>query len=813
VFDEKSVNPHLHAHTAPTAPAVGTQTNDFLESMRSNSTSTQYSPSFITMSIATAIAKAAAVAARTAAMTAAAAFTAADLIYASTSPTLSPHNTSSTPTLQAPTAPSPTFTHSPVSVGKNVSDNNTVSLDGALDGKEFLRLSKDMKVSAIAALFGTTCVPYVEFVKNKYKDDWVKQLTKRSVLSKGTDVPIWTEEMCGDSQTHQHFASLQKQPAKNKTSKGKTKASRPRARRQLAMVAHALHCVLSAAFDDGLTDALRYQGDKHCARATTTTTHTMIPTPKNHRHAHSSPHSSRWTAAERKEWDGLWEMGTFTDVARSSLPTGTKIHRMNWVYKCKEDKDKARLCFDGRHQDPNSYDECYSPTARAQSMRIILAKAANNGWEVWGDDVSQAFLYAKRPADKPLYAAYPVGHEKHGHCVLLNRFIYGLHDSPLAFHNLVRHHMLNEQKFTADTADPCVYHKFNQKSDEEAHVRVHVDDFLSTGTPSMVAEFRNALAHRFKTTGELATTHYGLDISRRNGTYKLGCRTYITRKLEAFHQLSDVKTWTTPMAQHLVLPKLEGKCPDAALQKHYRSLVGSLIFPASTCRPDIAFAAHVLSRHLEHPNEQHVAAAYRVFGYLKGTIDVGVVYGKSKSLEFYGTSDAAHLTQQATHDWPPTLGVTGYHFQLGSGSISWRAGTQKLTSHSSTESELYALDEAARELVYLNKLLTNFGIKVPKPVMIGQDNMAAITLTNSENFNPRTKHIAVRYMYINDLQREGVCKVRYLPTDNIPSDALTKALGHREHLQHTQVILGYKQLVWTNEKTQKKKARFTESET
>jgi hypothetical protein len=61
-------------------------------------------------------------------------------------------------------------------------------------------------------------------------------------------------------------------------------------------------------------------------------------------------------------------------------------------------------------------------------------------------------------------------------------------------------------------------------------------------------------------------------------------------------------------------------------------------------------------------------------------------------------------------------------------------------------------------MVYLLKLLDNFGIPVPRPVQVGQDNMAAITLSNSENFNPRTKHIAVRYMYINDLQREGVCR-------------------------------------------------------
>jgi hypothetical protein len=65
-FDEPFVNPHLHAHTEPTAPGVGAQTNDFLESLRSDATSTQYSPNFIVLSIATAIAKAAAVAARAA---------------------------------------------------------------------------------------------------------------------------------------------------------------------------------------------------------------------------------------------------------------------------------------------------------------------------------------------------------------------------------------------------------------------------------------------------------------------------------------------------------------------------------------------------------------------------------------------------------------------------------------------------------------------------------------------------------------------------------------------------------------------------
>jgi hypothetical protein len=114
------------------------------------------------------------------------------------------------------------------------------------------------------------------------------------------------------------------------------------------MVAHSIHLFVSEAFDAALEDSVRYCGDTHVARLATT--RTVIPIPKNHKSAHLGPHSKRWKAAELKaegmEW-ALWDIGTFSDdVLRSSLPPTTKIHRMNWVYKCKPDKDKARLCFD-----------------------------------------------------------------------------------------------------------------------------------------------------------------------------------------------------------------------------------------------------------------------------------------------------------------------------------------------------------------------------------------------------------------------------------------------------------------------------------
>lgn len=60
----------------------------------------------------------------------------------------------------------------------------------------------------------------------------------------------------------------------------------------------------------------------------------------------------------------------------------------------------------------------------------------------------------------------------------------------------------------------------------------------------------------------------------------------------------------------------------------YQRLIGKLMYLACGTRPDIAFAVGQPSKHNPDPRKGPLRAAKRVVRYLKGTITLGLVYGR-----------------------------------------------------------------------------------------------------------------------------------------------------------------------------------------
>jgi hypothetical protein len=59
----------------------------------------------------------------------------------------------------------------------------------------------------------------------------------------------------------------------------------------------------------------------------------------------------------------------------------------------------------------------------------------------------------------------------------------------------------------------------------------------------------------------------------------------------------------------------------------YRSLVGSLRYLVHT-RPDISFTVGFVSRFMEKPRQEHMAAVKHVLRYIAGTIEFDIIYPK-----------------------------------------------------------------------------------------------------------------------------------------------------------------------------------------
>ena len=82
---------------------------------------------------------------------------------------------------------------------------------------------------------------------------------------------------------------------------------------------------------------------------------------------------------------------------------------------------------------------------------------------------------------------------------------------------------------------------------------------------------------------------------------------------------------------------------------------------------------------------------------------------------------------------------------------------------SSTEAEYVALNESAKEGLWLRRLLSELQYKQgPTPIMI--DNQSTMCLAKHKMLKPRTKHIAMRYHWIRELLANKEFELLYIST-------------------------------------------------
>ena len=234
------------------------------------------------------------------------------------------------------------------------------------------------------------------------------------------------------------------------------------------------------------------------------------------------------------------------------------------------------------------------------------------------------------------------------------------------------------------------------------------------------------------------------------------------------------------MAVDVKLVKDDGSKPtDASL---YQSIIGSLLYAATSTRPDIAHAVGVLSKFNCSPTETHLTAAKRVLRYLRGTPDFGIRYKKSDKppVAYSDASWAENESRQST---------SGVVFMHCDGPISWISKQQSTVASSTAEAEYISAYEATKEAAWLRQLYKDIDGAPSPPITLNVDNLSAISIANKTETGKRSKHMDIKYHFIRQEIMNNHVTTQHCYTDNMIADVLTKPVN-RDRFEKLRDMLG-----------------------
>ena len=520
-------------------------------------------------------------------------------------------------------------------------------------------------------------------------------------------------------------------------------------------------------------------------------------TPGNWKEAMASPEAAKWRAAADKEMAGCEQMGVWELVPRSDVPKCQVIIPCKWVFKIKVDSSgavdvyKARLTPKGFMQILGiNYSETFAATGKYKSMRLGLALTAACDHELDQMDVPQAFLNAN--VDEEVYMELPEGYRtgrEHLVCKL-KKSLYGLKQAPRNWYLLVSKFVVEELGYKATVSDPCLFYK-RSKTGRLMKLFLFVDDFQTSYHREDKVEWdalKAKLVERFKTKDLGPSTWIlGMRITRdrKARTITLDQELYITKALERYG-MDKCKPVSTPGVCGARDAVEEAAADSGPVDRQlYQEMVGTLMYSGVACRLDTMYSVQKLAQAMQAPMQSDMMAAKRLFRYLAGTKDIGLVFGSHAGdlpRDTRGRCSTFRLDvcAFADADWANSKAdrksITGWVAKVNGDPISWASKKQRTVAQSTCEAELYAEAAAIQEVLWLRGLLQELGLHVQTGSLVHGDNQSTLAISKNGIKGERTKHVDVKYHFITETVESGAVQLKWIPTTEQQADLLTKAL-------------------------------------
>ncbi|KAL9563879.1 hypothetical protein ACKAV7_011914 [Fusarium commune] len=173
-----------------------------------------------------------------------------------------------------------------------------------------------------------------------------------------------------------------------------------------------------------------------------------------------------------------------------------------------------------------------------------------------------------------------------------------------------------------------------------------------------------------------------------------------------------------------------------------------------------------------NPSQDHHEALIHLLRYLRHTRALALQLGGTDTFDVYSDASFADNTidQKSSQ---------AYVMKLFGGTIGWRANKQDTVTTSTTEAELLALTQAAKESMFISRLIKELGVTLDNSrITIQCDNAQTIRLINADVALLQTKlrHVDIHNHWLRQEALADRILVRHTPTTDMIADGLTKAL-------------------------------------
>ncbi|KAF7174442.1 hypothetical protein CNMCM5623_007239 [Aspergillus felis] len=505
------------------------------------------------------------------------------------------------------------------------------------------------------------------------------------------------------------------------------------------------------------------------------------PEPDGWKQMQKHPLKELFQAAAELEHNTLLARGTFEKV---KTPRDKQIIPLRWVFKYKFDQEgylikaKARICVRGDLQ-KMTRDDTTAATLAARTFRTLMAIAAVFDLDIRQIDAVNAFVNSL--LDEEVYTYMAEGFSEPGFVYRLRRALYGLRRAPRLWQRDITK-VLEALGLRRIDADSCLY------TNDEIVVLVFVDDILFLYRPESKKHADNLIRklqerYEFRDLGE-GDSFLNIKITRDRTKRKLWLsqRGYIEKIAARYHLDLTNRKPRTPGTEGL--RPYDGKATIDEIH-HYQSKIGSILYAAMITRLDIAKITSDLARYLLNPGPSHFDAANRVILYLASTKDYVLEYGGDLTGNiFIIASDAAYADQLDRSS------SEGYLVKLFGAAVDWRAGKQRTVTTSTTEAELLALSEAAKNVYWWKRLFLDIGFDPEHEISILCDNRQTVGLLRNEEPTIRTKlrHVDIHQHWLRQEVQSGRIAVQWIETNRMPADGLTKLLPRNKHTDFCKMV-------------------------